>query len=82
MSSMIEVIYHSPHDPVRENRITTTIISFGGRLTYREEVAIDSLVRSVCLTYEFAVSDSAASAANQLRNLNEHVEGPMDYGYD
>lgn len=82
MSIMLEILYHSPHDPERETRIAATLNSFGGCLTYREEPATDSLARTVCLTYEFAERDSAETAANQLRNLGEHVEGPMDYGGD
>jgi hypothetical protein len=80
MSIMIEVLYHSPYDPERETQIATTLKAFGGHLTCREEPGTDSLAQSICLTYEFDERHAAEAGANQLRNLGEHVEGPMDYG--
>jgi hypothetical protein len=82
MSIMIEVLYHSPHDLEKETRIATALKALGGHLTCREEPGTDSWAQAICLTYEFAERHSAEAGANQLRNLGEHVEGPMDYGND
>jgi hypothetical protein len=32
------------------------------------------------LTYEFDDYNAAIQAADELRHLGEHVEGPVDYG--
>jgi hypothetical protein len=80
MSIMLEVLFHAPTNLEREARIATALKEFGGRLTYKEEPATDSLAQTVCLTYEFDDRRAAEAAANQLRNLGEHVDGTMDYG--
>ena len=82
MSIMIEVIYHGPCNSEREDHITMITDECNGRLTHKEEPENAGVSQSVCLTYEFADRNSAQTAVNQLRNLGEHVEGPMDYGDD
>ena len=77
MSYMFEVYYRPPTDERKEAALTNRVASLGGRLDYREDA--EGLV-GVCLTYEFDDYDMATKAADALRELGEHVEGPMDYG--
>ena len=76
MSVMFEVWRKRPGNPVTEAALTNRVTSFGGRFDYREEATEHT---GVCLTYEFDNWDRAAQAAEALRQLGEHVEGPMDY---
>jgi hypothetical protein len=76
---MFEVYYHPPPDRDREKRISAESARYGGELTYREEPDFEH-TEAVCLTYEFRDLDSAEKAAEALRVLGEHVEGPCDYG--
>jgi hypothetical protein len=79
MSFMFEVYYKPPADPVKEAGLTKRVASLGGRLDYREDAQEDGL-GGVCLTYEFDDFEMAAKAADELRQVGEHVEGPVDYG--
>jgi hypothetical protein len=79
MSFMFEVYYRPPADPHRETALTERVAELGGRLDYREDST--DLV-GVCLTFEFDDYHRAEAAAQALRELGEHVEGPMDYGPD
>jgi len=79
MSFMFEVYYKPPADPKKEATVTNRVGSLGGRLDYREDPDEQGLT-GVCLTYEFDDFDAAAKAAEALRQLGEHVEGPVDYG--
>ena len=76
MSCKFEVSYKPPANPVKEAAVTSNIAAFGGRLDYREDATEHT---SVCLTYEFDDRQKAAKVAELLRQLGEHVEGPMDY---
>jgi hypothetical protein len=76
MSVMFEVWYKRPSNPAKESSLTGRVAAFGGRLDYREEATEHS---GVCLTYEFDNWEKANEAADALRQLGEHVEGPMDY---
>ena len=76
---MFEVYYAAPSDPVREERLLEVVRAYGGRLDCREAPEVDGS-HNVCLTFEFDNWDRALSAAQQLRTLGEHVEGPGDYG--
>lgn len=79
ISFMFEVYYHPPTNPTREATLTERVRSYGGRLDYREDVKADG-AHSICLTYEFEEYGAALAAADGLRQLGEHVEGPVDYG--
>jgi hypothetical protein len=79
MSFMFEVYHHAPSDREREKRISKEAGRFGGELTCREEPDYEHS-QAMCLTYEFNDLDSAERAAEALRALGEHVEGPCDYG--
>lgn len=79
MSYMFEVYYKPPADPEKEAVIAMQMASFGGHLDYREDAESHSL-GGICLTYEFCDFDTALKAANVLRRLGEHVEGPVEYG--
>ena len=76
MSYMFEVYYKSPVDPAKEAAVTKRVADLGGRLDYREDGTEHS---GVCLTYEFDDREKATQAVELLRQLGEHVEGPMDY---
>lgn len=78
MSYMFEVYYKSPPDLDREAALATRVSNAGGRLAYREEPD-HSEVGSVCLTFEFEELEQAETAAQSLRRLGEHVEGPQEY---
>jgi hypothetical protein len=79
MSFMFEVYYRSPADPCKETCLSKQIERFGGRLSFCEVASKDG-PPSVCLTYEFDDRTRAETAAQSLRELGEHVEGPVDYG--
>ncbi len=73
---ILEVYYKPPADTVKEAAIMECVASSGGRLDYREDATDHT---GICLTYEFDDRGQAAKAAELLRRLGEHVEGPMDY---
>jgi hypothetical protein len=77
VSFMFDVYYKPPADPAKEAALTDRVTNLGGRLDSREE-ATEWI--GICLSYEFDSLDSAQRAADVLRELGEHVEGPMDYG--
>jgi hypothetical protein len=79
MSFMFEVYYKPPADPMKEAALTKRVTSLGGRLDYREDAQEHGL-GGVCLTYEFDDFEMAAKAVDELRQVGEHVEGPVDYG--
>lgn len=76
MSYMFEVYYKPPANPVKEAALTNSVAGLGGRLDYREDATEHT---GVCLTFEFDDREKAMQAAEALRQLGEHVEGPMDY---
>ena len=78
MSFMFEVYYKPPANPRKEAAVTDRVTALGGRLDFREEPD-DAGLGGVCLTYEFDNLELAAKAADVLRQLGEHVEGPVDY---
>lgn len=51
------------------------VAAFNGRSDYKEAPELGGN-HSICLTYEFDALPDAESAADQLRALGEHVEGP------
>ena len=77
MAFMFEVYYKPPTNPAKESALTKRVAALGGRLDFREEAGEHV---GVCLTYEFDDRESATRAADALRQLGEHVEGPADYG--
>lgn len=79
MSFLFEVYYKPPADPAKEAALTERVRALGGRLDYREE-ALPNGHSGICLTYEFDSLAGARRAAETLRQLGEHVEGPADYG--
>ena len=79
MSSVVEVYYRSPADPIREGALVAQVSARGGRLDYREAPARDE-PGAICLTFEFGDWEQARAAAESLRHQGEHVEGPVDYG--
>jgi hypothetical protein len=79
MSFMFEVYYKPPTNPAKEAEITDRVAALGGVLDFRED-ADEHGLSGVCLTYEFNDLEKAAKAAAVLRQLGEHVEGPVDYG--
>ena len=79
MSFMFEVYCKPPADPTREASVTQRVAALGGRLDYREG-AEGAGSGGVCLTYEFDDLNTAVKAADALRQIGEHVEGPVDYG--
>lgn len=78
MTWIFEVYYLPPSDPLRESRIMDIVAAFHGRLDYKEAPELDGN-HNICLTYEFDALPDAESAADQLRALGEHVEGPGRY---
>jgi len=76
MSCMLEVYCKPPANPSNEGAITNRVASFGGRLDYREDATEHT---GIILTYEFDDRNNAKKAADLLRQLGEHVQGPMDY---
>ena len=76
MSLIFEVYYKPPANPAREAALTSRVAGLGGRLDYREDATDHT---GICLTYEFDDHEKAVQAAEALRHLGEHVEGPMDY---
>lgn len=79
MSIMFEVYYNPPMNSAKESTLTQRVAALGGRFDFREEPNEQGL-GGVCLTYEFDDWQSAAEAADVLRRLGEHVEGPVNYG--
>jgi hypothetical protein len=76
MSFIFEVYYKAPANPAKETALANRVLPFGGRLDYREDATSQT---GVCLTFEFDSHEKAVAAAEVLRQLGEHVEGPMDY---
>jgi hypothetical protein len=76
---MFEVYYLPPTDPVREERLLEVVRGLGGWLDCREAPEVDGS-HNVCLTFEFNNWGNALTAARQVRDLGEQVEGPGDYG--
>lgn len=76
MAYMFEVYYEPSANPAREAAVTSRVAGLGGRLDYREDATEHT---GICLTYEFDDHKKAMQAAEALRQLGEHVEGPMDY---
>jgi hypothetical protein len=81
MTFMIEVIYRAPRDSGREERVAAAVGPLGGMLTFVEGPSSEK-ARTICLTYEFSDLQAASNAADRLRALAEHVEGPSEYGDD
>lgn len=79
MSFMFEVFYKPPANPAKEATVTDRVAALGGRLDFRED-ADEHGLGGVCLTYEFDDLEKAKKAADALRQVGEHVEGPVDYG--
>ena len=79
MSVMFEVYYKPPMNLAKESTLTKRVAALGGRFDFREEPD-EQGPGGVCLTYEFDDWQSATKAADLLRRLGEHVEGPVDYG--
>ena len=79
MAYMFEIYYCAPADPAKEARLTDLVARLGGRFDFREEPTASNN-GGVCLTYEFDKWETAATAADDLRQRGEHVEGPQDYG--
>jgi len=79
MSFMFEVFCKPPANPTKEAAVSDRVAALGGRLDYRED-ANDDGPGGICLTYEFDDRRLAGEAADLLRQLGEHVEGPVDYG--
>jgi hypothetical protein len=79
MSFMFEVLYKPPANPAKEAAVTDRVAALGGRLDFRED-ADEHGLGGVCLTYEFDDLEKATNAADALRQVGEHVEGPVDYG--
>lgn len=77
MSFMIGVYYKPPTNTAKESALTQRVAALGGHLDFREEASEHA---GACLTYEFDDMESATRAADALRQLGEHVEGPADYG--
>jgi hypothetical protein len=73
---MFEVYYRPPTDLAKEADLARRVAEFGGKLDYREDATEHT---GIILTYEFDDRDSAMKAADLLRQLGEHVQGPMDY---
>ena len=76
MSYMFEVYYKPPSNAAKEAALASKIADLGGRLDYREEATEHT---GICLTFEFDDREKATKAVEVLRQLGEHVEGPMDY---
>ena len=76
MSFMFEVYCKPPANPAKEAAVTSRVAACGGRLEYRDDATEHT---GVCLTFEFDDREEATKAADALRQLGEHVEGPMDY---
>lgn len=77
MSVMFEVYYGGSADPAKEAILSDRVAALGGRLDHREDA---TGATGIVLTYEFDSWDMAQRAASALRQLGEHVEGPMEYG--
>ena len=75
----VRSLIQSAANPVKESAVTGRAEALGGRLDYRED-ADENGLGGVCLTYEFDDFELASKAAEKLRQLGEHVEGPVDYG--
>jgi hypothetical protein len=76
VSFAVDVYVKSLPNAEIESALTTRVAVLGGRLDYREDANEHT---GVCLTYEFDDHDKAAQAVAVLRQLGEHVEGPMVY---
>ena len=76
MSYIFEVYSKPPANPAKEAALNSRVAALGGRLDYREDATDQT---GICLTYEFDDHEKAMKAAEVLRQIGEHVEGPMDY---
>ena len=72
----LRFITNRRRNAAKEAAVSSRVAALGGWLDYREEA---TEVTSICLTYEFDDPEKAIQAAELLRQLGEHVEGPMDY---
>lgn len=79
MSFMFETYVKPPVSPAKKAAITEQVLALGGRLDYHEDEG-ENAKNGVTLTYDFEDLSVAAKAANVVRQLGEHVEGPVDYG--
>jgi hypothetical protein len=79
VSFMFEVYYRPPASSTREAILTERVRDLGGRLDFREEPRPEE-AGAICLTFEFDDYSAANKAADELRRLGEHVEGPVSYG--
>ena len=79
MSWMIEVYLPEPEEPSEERRVVELAQAAGGELTFREARGNTGVARGVCLTIEFPEESSASGAADAIRGLGLHVEGPGEY---
>jgi len=73
---MFDVYYMPPANPAKEAALTSRVVEFGGRLDYREDATEHT---GICLTYEFDDHEKAVKTAEAIRQLGDHVEGPMEY---
>ena len=73
MSKMIEIYCTVPHNQATSSAVAAVVRQHHGEITFFEEDA------RVCLTAEFYELDDAESAADAVRTLGLHVEGPGDY---
>lgn len=78
MSYMFEVYCNAPTDSETEAAINFAVTPLGGRLDYREAHGLTA--GCICLTYEFDTWEQAELAAQAIRKLGKHVEGPVPYG--
>ena len=73
---MFEMSYQGPQDSAREAQLTAQVVALGGRFDFWEEGGESC----ICLTYEFNNWQLAHHAATTLREQNEYLEGPQEYG--
>jgi hypothetical protein len=78
---MFELYYEFPPDDDLDSRLTTQIVSLGGRLDFREETDIPGVVQRVCLTFEFDDESRAVHAEDVLRQQGYHTEGVCQNGH-
>lgn len=78
MSVILEFYYKVPEDLTREARVSNEAVKLGGVLSFKE-LPEGHASQAICLTYEFPSRQVAEHAAQAIRSLGEHVEGPSDY---